>query len=124
MKTKELLRLALLQMYEAFSDEDKALCKFDWYFNTFIRSFTDLRVSPKHVAGRQDMEINDQQRIEEDMQRLEYETSNGGAWLFTYQLGTGEFDIINFEDAIPIIKLLKEFESEKNVKAFLVGRAQ
>lgn len=122
MKTKELLRLALLQMYEAFSDEDKALCKFDWYFNTFIRSFTDLRVSPKHVAGRQDMEINDQNRIEQDMQRLEFEVVDYGCWLWVYQTATGDFDIVNFDDEISVIKLLKDFEHEKNTKTFLVRR--
>ncbi len=124
MKARELLRLSLKQLYETFSAGDKAICKFDWYFNTFIRSLVDLRVSEKHLSGKQDMEINNQQRIEEDMQRLEFDTADEGAWLFTYQLGTGEFDIINFEDAIPVIKLMKEFEHEKNVKAFLVRREQ
>lgn len=122
MKTKELLRLALLQMYEAFSDEDKALCKFEWYFNTFIRSFTDLRVSPKHVAGRQDMKINDNRRIEEDMCRLEFDVVDYGCWMWFYQTATGEFDIVNFDDEIPVIKLLKDFEHEKGTKTFLVRR--
>lgn len=121
MKSKVLLRLALKQFYrEAFSESDREKCTFEEYYNYFTHSLAELRVAEKHIAGRQTSEDNSQQKIEDDTQRLEFDVVDTGYWLFTFQKTTFDFDILNFSDALVIIKLIEEFKNDKNVTAFLV----
>lgn len=120
MKAMDILRIAHHQFFEEFIPENvKNTYSFTEHFDYVIRSFVTLAVGWRFISGTQGIEFNSKKLISSHFAHLERAIVDDGFWLWVYVGDLGQFDLVNFKDAIALDRMYSELSEERSVTAII-----